>query len=247
MLIATTRSIYHNVRFLNKNGDLIFFAQQKRARWYLDRGLAQVVSEEPYTVQLNFQTNGDGKKNDPFYLQERRNICVVCGISENLTCHHCVPYCYRIYFPEDLKSHSCHDILPLCVQHHEAYEKHADQFRRELSKEFDVPYGGICEYDRGLVEAIKAARSLHGHEAKIPKDRKDILWARIKNRFPNEEIGLGELAKMHWQTISIPHGKLMMEKVSDVSAFMRRWREHFVQHTQPKFLPPYWSVEREKP
>eukprot|EP00742_Colponemidia_sp_Colp-10_P009710 GILJ01010617.1.p1 GENE.GILJ01010617.1~~GILJ01010617.1.p1 ORF type:complete len:845 (-),score=130.47 GILJ01010617.1:81-2300(-) len=41
------------------------------------------------------------------------------------------------------------------------------------------------------------------------------------------------------------HGELVVQKVSDFGSFIRRWRVHFVQSMQPKYLPPKWDVDHE--
>lgn len=55
--------------------------------WYVDKGLADVVSEEPnFVVRLNFQPNGVTEKgqeefdiDNEYYATDRKNACVVCG------------------------------------------------------------------------------------------------------------------------------------------------------------------------
>jgi hypothetical protein len=36
---------------------------------------------------------------------------------------------------------------------------------------------------------------------------------------------------------------LKWQQVSDVEGFVRRWRQHFVDAMQPRFLPPLWRVD----
>jgi hypothetical protein len=40
----------------------------KKVTWYLRRGLARVVSENPTTIQLNFEPRGRGHADDMYYL-----------------------------------------------------------------------------------------------------------------------------------------------------------------------------------
>ena len=39
------------------------------------------------------------------------------------------------------------------------------------------------------------------------------------------------------------HGKLVMEKVSDMYKFIIMWRQAFVQNMKPKFMPEGWNIE----
>jgi len=250
-LKPTTSLIYDNIRALNQNGELICLIGKNKAEWYLSKNLAKVVSEDPYTIQLTFQANGDGRKGDAYYLQEVKNICVVCGTTEQLTRHHVVPYCYRTYFPVETKSHSSHDVLPTCVSCHDNYEDFANQFRRQLSKEFDIPYNGLCELDRDLVKAIHAARTLVSYQEKIPQIRQDVLWDRVRKWVDKKDVSQQELKKLadthpRQAILNIAsHGELMIKKINDIQGFIKRWREHFLKFAKPKFLPEHWSVERE--
>lgn len=248
-LMATSNPIYENIQVLNVDGDLIFRANSKRANWYLNKGIAKVVSEDPYTIQFLFKTKGYGKKNDPFYLQEMKNICVVCGVEKNLNKHHVVPFCYRSHFPEEFKSHSSHDVLPLCRPCHGQYEAKAYQFRRVLSKEFDVSLGGRYLADRALSRIVAFARTLRKHGNKIPEEKKNWMLETIKERFPGEidDEKLREISKMVWSVDIVKHGKMLAEKITNIPEFIRRWREHFMEHAQPKFLPEHWSVDRVEP
>lgn len=249
-LAPKSTTIYDNIRVLNMDGELIFFANQKRAQWYLKRGAAKIVSEDPYTIQFTFRAKGHGKKGDIFYLQEMKNVCVVCGTSEQLTQHHCFPACYRTNLPEDIKSHASHDLLVVCTSCHGKYEGHAYEFRRALSKEFAIPLNGSYEVDQRLGRAVQFSKTLLKHGEKIPEDKKNVMFATVKEYLGKEELSqsdLENLSQVERSRQSVAHGKLMMEKVSDVPTFIKRWREHFIQHAQPKFLPPYWSVDRKEP
>lgn len=49
-----------------------------QVRWYLDRGLADVVGEEPLTIQLRFEPRGRGHADDQYYLVGGRMLLCVC-------------------------------------------------------------------------------------------------------------------------------------------------------------------------
>lgn len=242
--------IYDNIRVLNMDGEPIFFANKKRANWYLKRGAAKVVSDNPLTIQFTFRSKGHGKRSDPFYLQEMKNLCVVCGSLEQLTQHHCVPACYRTHFPQEIKSHSSHDVLVVCSNCHHKYEHHAYEFRKELSKEFGVSMGGLYDADPDLVYAIKSAKTLLKHGDNIPEDKRNVLIDRIKKHLGKEVVeqsDLKEIIRTDKGATVVAHGKLMVDKLIDIPKFIKRWRGHFVKFAKPKYLPEHWSIDREKP
>ncbi|KAJ2614893.1 hypothetical protein H4S08_001495 [Coemansia sp. RSA 1365] len=101
------------------------------------------------------------------------NNCVVCGITELLTMHHVVPRQYRQYMEEAVKSHSSHDLLPLCIDCHDRYERHAVQYKKHLSLCFAAPLEGLGWIERPDVGKGRRAASalLSQYVDKIPHER----------------------------------------------------------------------------
>ncbi|KAJ2158128.1 hypothetical protein GGF46_004000 [Coemansia sp. RSA 552] len=140
------KAIYGNLRVLDVDGNLLFRAGEKRLEWYLSRGLADRIDSS--TIQLRFANKGTGRQGSPFYLQDMDNACVVCGTTETLTIHHVVPRQYRQHMPETIKSRSSHDLLPLCVNCHDGYERYAVQFKKHLADCFCAPLDGVGWIER---------------------------------------------------------------------------------------------------
>ena len=53
------------------------------------------IEEIPFVVQLNFEPAGRPLSDRDYYLQEKENICVVCGSDENVIRKHVIPKEYR--------------------------------------------------------------------------------------------------------------------------------------------------------
>ena len=79
---------YDNCKILDQQGKHIFNCDQKKAEWYLKQGYGDKVSEKPLIIQFNFSnpeenaSKFDGWEelyNPDFYLQDKENICGVCG------------------------------------------------------------------------------------------------------------------------------------------------------------------------
>ena len=140
------KKIYGNCRVLHPDGQLMFLCVQKRLNWYIDRGLAELVSEEPPTIQLNFEPRDRGAMDEKYRDEDReyllgskQNMCVVCGQSDydQPTKHHVVPHEYRKFLPHHLKNRSSHDVVPICKKHHEEYERtHALQLKKDITERF---------------------------------------------------------------------------------------------------------------
>ncbi|KAF9365997.1 hypothetical protein BGX34_007048 [Mortierella sp. NVP85] len=137
--------VYDNISvYAPPDSNLIFRCSQKRANWYLSRNLARSLS--PTSIHLNFAPAGQGHVNDPYYLEERENKCVVCGqMTEEVgaTMLHVIPEQYRKWFPIRLKSHSSHDILVACPECNADWDREAAIVRKEIVKLYKIPLEGV--------------------------------------------------------------------------------------------------------
>lgn len=107
---------------------------------YLRRDLAKLVEENPPAIMLLFEPKGRPEDEDnDFYIQSKKNICVGCGERSHYLRYRIIPSCYRIHFPEHLKSHRSHDIVLLCVDCHEIAHASAEKHKRQIAAEFGIP------------------------------------------------------------------------------------------------------------
>jgi hypothetical protein len=250
---ALKRKPYGNCVVRDLQNDIIFYCNHRRANWYLKRNLAVVLNEEPLEIQLTFKTKGKGNFRDEFYLQPRQNVCVVCGESyENghaVNRHHIVPLCFRRHFPNNMKSHSYHDVLILCVRDHEAYERHADKFKVKLGEEYNIPVHGVMDNDSkdrwiNNYKASGYARVLLSkHSDRIPDERKSYMLSYIKEITGTDDLQV-VLNTAATPIETEPMGKLIVDKLDDIHAFCQRWRQHFLDTMKPAHLPKFWSVHR---
>jgi len=244
------RRVWGNRKVFDRDGNLIFTCHDRKADWYLDKGLAERLSHDPLAIRLNFQTNGPGHRYDQgYFLEEKKNICVVCGSEGELNTHHVVPWCYRRYFPDELKTHNWYDIMALCIPCHNNYERFAWELKLEIAEEFNIPVDGKgMRKDKAKVYAMKIALTIQKHGNKIPevklRNMKDILREYLqKQDITQEDINqIAELKIDFWQDY-VPHGQYVVKRLSDTEGFVRRWRKHFVDTMQPKFISENWKIE----
>lgn len=205
------------------------------------RQLADVI--EPFTIKLKFIPKGKGKHDDLYYLETKENICVCCGTQENLTKHHCVPRCFRNYFPPEYKNHRSHDILLLCIACHSYYEPHAENLKAKLAEQYNIPHKFGCSFcnSREFNEAVKAAYALFRYGDQIPSFRTTELIDKIRE-FLKCEPTQADIEQLAAKVGPIPWGQQIVGMV-EIPEFEKLWRAHFVQIMQPKFLPKHWSVD----
>lgn len=250
-----TKPPYGNCVMLSPDGTILCRCDNKKANWYLSRGLAEVTEEDPLTFKLRFIPRGNGHASLPYYVTAKDNMCVCCGALEFLTKHHCVPRCFRRHFPDKFKSHSCHDIVLLCVACHARYEPLADELKWRLLDEYDIPRHVANTPKRiAIMQVCKAANALLQHGDKIPVDRAQVLSAVVGRHLGKEVVTLDDLQEIQKLDLELREqhtaedcfGRRVVEQLSDIYEFVKMWRNHFVTTMQPKFLPAFWSIDHEE-
>ena len=54
-----------------------------------------LVSDDPLSLKLNFEPAGKPGKDRRYYMEEKRNVCVVCGRDSDCIRKNIVPHEYR--------------------------------------------------------------------------------------------------------------------------------------------------------
>lgn len=242
---------YQNCQVLNPDGQLMFRCSEKKANWYLTRNLGIKLGENPLVVKLNFNPNGPGHVGDPYHLQEMENKCVVCGTPDDLTRHHIVPYCYRQFFPIDIKNHRAYDVMAMCVTCHHAYEKEADLLKEKIGEEYGMPvHGAGIRYDKEAGRAKNAAHAILVHSDKIPPSRLNELYERVSTylgrEVTQEDLNALTTKELYDFKNYVHHGQYVVSKMTEdqIEPFVKKWRQHFLDTMQPKHMPKSWTVDR---
>lgn len=246
---------YGNYTCIDADGKLMFRCDKKKKDWYFKRGLIEIDKTDPFIFKLLFKPKGLGHHGDPFFLQERKNQCVVCGETESLTRHHVVPHCYRRFYPQAYNRFGSYDVMMLCTYDHKSYEHHSFQFKLKIADKYDAPIHGVPKNCNDSPEPKKIDPKISGyalallkHSDKIPLERKEILKKTIKEYTDVEGISndLNYLiAHRRIKKIEIiTHSEIVMSKIGDINLFNIEWRKHFNEIMQPEFLPEYWNIER---
>jgi hypothetical protein len=220
--------------------------------WYIKKDLASWVNDT--TIKLNFEPKGRGNVGDSEYYSEvRENKCVVCGTVDNLTLHHVVPYQYRKHFPEHLKSHTSFDILPVCIKHHEEYERHAEKLNKILQIQYNcTPMNNKIPTEiRKAKEVAGIISSLINNKDMIPEKRKTTMLNEIREYFKDEDIWYDDLSELfvdvNYKVESSSPSKTIVNILSgNILDFIIRWRKHFVNTMKPKHLSEKWIADMEK-
>jgi hypothetical protein len=244
---AIRTHLYQNCRVYGPDGELMFRCNRRRLDWYLARDLALEKGEN--AIQLLFEPKGPGAAGDRYYLEDRDNVCVVCGAVEQLTRHHVVPDSYRRHFPGGITAHNWFDVLLLCISCHEEYEQRALDLRQQIADEHGVALNGLAPpVDNEALRAVKFASALKRHWPTIPEPRREVLLDELRRYLKKDIITEQDIlatSELDSRTgRGIPAGKIIVEQTSNLDVFVRRWREHFIATMQPRFLSRHWVVNR---
>lgn len=232
------------------DGVLMSYISKKAAQWYLKKNLATQTKEDPLEIRLNFEPKSLGHQGNPFYLNPRRNQCVVCGSKEHLTRHHVVPRCYRKHFVTANIRANSHDIVALCLSCHEDYESEADVLKKQLEEKYNV-YQPVMLSDKQkiLLRAGSCAAALIAHSQNMPDQRREKLLNHIREfvgRDPSQQ-DLERIAQASFELKSRRnkgrYQRQLVVKALGEKTLEQIWREHFIKNAKPKYLPPHWSID----
>jgi hypothetical protein len=256
-----TKTPYDNIIVQNMDGISLFTCDSRRANWYLNRNLAKIISTDPLTIQLNFKTNGLGHCGDSYFLQKFKNVCVVCGTSEELTKHHVFPQLFNRFIPKEyenfMRSNS-YNVKIVCVDCHTEYEKVASDFKCQILEKAGL--GLRRNIPEHFEKAKRAAWALLNFSNAIPKkDYKKILQKIEKflnKKYPNYDLKDEEMIDDLFHVVSLEHHSEPMQEcfrkyfekeitsIDKLNDFVILWREHFVRTMNPEYLPENWEIHR---
>ncbi|KAF9585151.1 hypothetical protein BGW38_003702, partial [Lunasporangiospora selenospora] len=196
--------IYDNISvYAPPDSTLIFRCSQKRADWYLSRSLARQIS--PSSIELTFVPAGKGRADDAYYLEERENRCVICGVdseSVGATMLHIVPDQYRRWFPLRVKSRSSYDIVVACPECNSKWDKEAAVVRKSIVDAFSVPLEGL-----GWVRDKEAGAARRAASAIISERKRQ--WTLLhSDSTDSEATGAKKVSKIKKKTGVIPLERL---------------------------------------
>ncbi|XP_017874797.1 PREDICTED: exonuclease 3'-5' domain-containing protein 2 [Drosophila arizonae] len=254
-----SKAFYDNCVLEAPDGELLCTIDRRKASWYLNQNLGTQVSEQPFTVRLNFEPAGRAVGDvGRYYQTPKENQCVVCGRRDAYIRKNVVPREYRKHFPVVMKSHTSHDILLLCPSCHQLSNISDNKIRNKLAMTCEAPFGhgeGVSKYhdDQQLRNVKLAGKALLMQSDRMPSQKVAQLQKTILDYYTDvTEITpelLQKAAKLDCRVANedyCQHGKKVVQvyrdKLGGLVELERLWREHFLHTMQPKFLPKLWNV-----
>ncbi|XP_064920470.1 exonuclease 3'-5' domain-containing protein 2 isoform X4 [Columba livia] len=138
---ARKSPLYDNCFLHAPDGQPLCTCDRKKAQWYVDKGIGELISTDPFVVKLRFEPSGRPESQVDYYLTVKENLCVVCGKRESYIRKNIVPHEYRRHFPIQMKDHNSHDVLLLCTSCHAISNYYDNHLKQQLAEEFGAPIG----------------------------------------------------------------------------------------------------------
>ncbi len=236
------KNLYGNIEIYSPNMVFMFYCNQRKLDFYVRKDLAKQIGEKKF--QLTFEPKGLGYANlEDGYTQIghptiRENRCVVTGVTHDLTRHHIVPSQFRKHLPDKYK---CSFLLVVLVnaREHRRYTIAEQKFYNVLAEKYGVPkWEPQTESPNRKPNNI--AYALITHSSAIPEDVQVNLrreFTELTGLEPNDTNLLAYNTKRPKNGHDGLFGAELVAKVTDYDEFERIWLNHFIETTNPRFLP----------
>lgn len=191
-LLAMKGVMYDNITMLCPKGTELSKISAKKAKWYVDKGLASYydldkhennknrddVNKKYTCIKLHFEPKKRSEKGS-YGKADKENICVACGSQEHPMRFYIVPYAYRTLFPREYKSHMSHDVVLLCGRCHLKCGQVAQERMKIIEERFHPQEK--YKHDERLYKVRSAALALLNWRHKIPEAKIVQLEKVIKD------------------------------------------------------------------
>jgi hypothetical protein len=164
-----------------------------------------------YRLRLRKVPRGMGHAHDAFHLLEKRNSCVVCGISwedcgGKLNRCYLIPHIYRSYLPLSVKSYNSHDVVLTCSHCHRKVDIANAQLAILLSRAMGIPLSAKDAERMGLTARNANVESL------------------LKNRLGNLTVSVVMTLRRCASALANPKGasRMPFERRAELLADVRR-------------------------
>jgi hypothetical protein len=139
-----------------------------------------------------------------------------------------------------MKEHNSYDVLLLCGECHEKYERKADLLKAQLEEESGVP---LFKQSYQKLQVAHRALQYYLSGSCHPKAKESLLEkiflydpnAKLEKEYLDEVENVIEHSKTE-------HGRMVVAKQGSVENFIIMWRQHFLDHVKPEYLPTGWHV-----
>lgn len=223
MELLKKEKYYGNVMLFDPNGTALNTVGDKKANWYLKKGLGIKVEGG---VKLLFEPESRG--NSDFLRQEKANSCFCCGANPPLTLHHVVPTVVRRVFKSKEHQHAW------CVLLCEGCNEMAEVVCRQIYSRDLLKY--VQSKQQSPDKLNKFQRLVHSPDwLKIPVEARNL---KLKKYGYSSEAEVPEIklaVKNEYSVETIDWAQNFVIKSGGEESLKTEFRNAFLS-LEPKFL-----------
>lgn len=245
----SNKIIYENKELYSQEGILIGYIPERRYKWYIKKGLCTVINET--AIALNFKPN---YKNDKFGIDKekhapKKNVCVVCGSTENLKRFRVVPYEIKKLLPENNKAHVSSDVVVLCESKCSDGDYYNKELKLKLFKDHNIDVNNF------KIDSKK--RTIYTVIQKIAKDdykcSNPYTAKMLENYFGKDckkedmEKLVKEVETFTYMGYKTPEEMLVGKIIESgkIKEFINLWKQNFCDNMNPTRLEwDFWSSDQ---
>ncbi|CAD8067215.1 unnamed protein product [Paramecium primaurelia] len=174
---------YGNCKIYSKENFFLCNCDEKKIKWYLKQGLADLISEDPPTIQLKFEASGfkeEGSDKAQYITIERVNQCVICGKENELLKFNIVPVVYK----KHIQGKRSYDVVCLCLICHQKASAQNDKLKLTIAEKYNINIkqkkkDSLIEQIRNLIKSVKA---FYKKNKNLPKE----AYQKFQTQFTNQ-------------------------------------------------------------
>jgi hypothetical protein len=210
-MLALKSKLYDNITMLDPQGQILCKISRKKARWYVQKNLAEWKREETNindtandtanpntnannanantnanTIQLKFEPKARSTDHD-YGKRTKKNVCVACGDAEKHQMRfYIVPHVYRNLFPKKYKTHMSHDVVLLCSDCHLICGQASNIRMNELEERFHPQKK--YHVDHELYKMRSSAMALMNWRQKLPLSQIEHHESNVRLYFDKKKM-----------------------------------------------------------
>ncbi|CAD8081022.1 unnamed protein product [Paramecium sonneborni] len=182
---------YGNCKIYTKENFFLCNCDEKKIKWYLKQGLADLISEDPPTIQLKFDPSGfkeEGSDKPQYITIERVNQCVICGKENELLKFHIVPVVYK----KHIQGKRSYDIVCLCLTCHHKASAQSDKLKVLIAEKYNINLkqnkkDSLPEQVKNLIKSVQAFNKKNKNLPKEAFQKFQIQFTKQVENIKNQE------------------------------------------------------------
>ncbi|CAD8087364.1 unnamed protein product [Paramecium sonneborni] len=182
---------YGNCKIYTKENFFLCNCDEKKIRWYLKQGLADLISEDPPTIQLKFDPSGfkeEGSDKAQYITIERVNQCVICGKENELLKFHIVPVIYK----KHIQGKRSYDVVCLCLTCHHKASALNDKLKVLIAEKYNINLkqnkkDSLLEQIKNLIKSVQTFNKKNKNLPKEAFQKFQIQFTKQIENLKNQE------------------------------------------------------------